>query len=411
MLKFTAGCYIRFGWTEGRKECKMAKKDEPWFKLKKFLTAFIDPYNYHEYRWYESDKCVYPKQTNAEIISKSCANRICHKNITNQVWGEHFFGKKILGYNTKQNKQLWLILLDFDSYKSSPIRFESLQRSVELVEEFLGEKIYIEKSTHSNDLHGFIVVNRTGYSVQESISTINTFISYMNVKCKEVGLKELEVMGLPNIYSWEERRIISITSNTPAKLPRSLERIQDLIQSPVIHLENLKTPTEEHGGDVDCLTNSKELQNNKSVNFAPFNAEKLEESLAKIWDKCSDKPHFEFTKGRYLTQEDWVNYSLTWIKAVYKADKQQGKRRGTAPVTGLKVYYGTITSNNFAHRTLKWVGEQLESFGILICVNRGYTVGIMARRWKVRIKALDNAVKIRTKLAFKQDQVVQKKES
>lgn len=385
----------------------MSKKDEAWFKAKKFLTPFIDKYNYSTYRLYENDKVVYPKQTQDEIIRKSHSGKCIYKSINNKNWGEHFFGNVPLGFNSNPNKNIWLIMFDFDSYKNNPERNKHLQESLNIVNEFINTEIYIEESSQSRDIHGYAVINKSGYTIEEAIALINTLINFLNDKCKLVGLKCLEVMGLPNIYTYENKKIINIKNNTPAKLPRNIENINQIINTPIIFLYDVQTkleaekvPFNPNGGVVDCLT---KMEQHASVKFEKFTGEILEDSLRTIWHKCCNTKYFQYTTpARYIDETDWVNYATTWIKTVYFSDKRQGFFRGTTPVKGMSEYFKKLTLRKYNHRAHMWTGQQLENLGILISVNRSYTVGSVARRWKIRIKALDALKRKNKGLQFKQ---------
>lgn len=392
-----------------------------WTEFRNFMSGYMDSYNFFEYRRYENKKCCYPKRTNQEIMSSSSNTRKRHKHPTAIQWGRHISEQSILGYCNRQNDAEWLVMLDFDSFKDDPDRSELLNQSATLVRQSLGKDFYLEKSTFTNDLHGYIKVKRE-HGFLMSCCLIDSLIEVLDSRCVNIGLKALEVMGLPYFYQWDNGRIIKVIGSTPAKIPVEINRFQELKQTETITTTEIQSflklnqtnPIQPQWGEVECLEINQSKFPDGSVSFTPFTREDLEVKLLTIWDKATNSLKFQYNDRSWISREDWLNYALSWMLATYRStneyDESRPWLRHTVPVKSIQTYYHKISGNRkHSWNAQQWVGTQLEALGALICVNRGYIVGGegkgIARRWKCRISAIDAILKRDKTVSFAKAQV------
>lgn len=200
-----------------------------------FLSQFIDHHNYFEARYNQTGKKWYPKRTIQQIINY---HKFC--NISRSAYFKHLTGdpNSALGFTNKatNGQHYHLYCLDVDLIKANSYLINAAKA---LMEKELGCKIFWEPSTSGTSLHGFIIVCKHDKSVIYTNKIMRGFEKVVNQKGKKIGLKAVEVMGLPYEYRYENNRIVEIKGSTPAKLPQSMD-LTALIHSEIIPLKQLE---------------------------------------------------------------------------------------------------------------------------------------------------------------------------
>lgn len=265
-------------------------------KYYKFIRPFIDKRNYHVGIYTDSAKNWYPKQTIKEIIKKQKFVYLSNGKLL-----QHVVSDANYGYNTScriKDKYL-LICFDIDSHKESADRFETMYSAVEKVKTLLNIDIFVESSTKSGDLHGYIIVDKANKGASHVLMVLRMLEEILNKECLKLGLKQFEIKGMPHEYVWKNERIIDVIFSAPAKLPRDYERIDELLNLKPITIEDLHEFVSSYEEENDIIPFRKACTDeNKSNGWKYYGFSSIVTAIqSDVLNNCFDK--FKLKK-RYI---------------------------------------------------------------------------------------------------------------
>jgi len=392
-------------------------------KLRCFMRKFMDPRNFATYLLTEEGKVPRPARSKLQIINAKNKqnNFISPKKFE---FEQHLNSNNFrLGYFNRNNNNVWLLMLDFDTDKTSETRHGDLKAAVKLARAKLQHRFVVETATFSDDLHGYIKIQiPEGHNRRFIRRIICEAVQYLSNLCP---IKKLEIMGFPAKYIFNTaKEITSIEySGTIAKMPRSVN-LRRLENQPVIPFETIVklaaaltgtskagVPKAEPQHPVDLTGEDQQEPKSASVgvvetrilgetSFSPnFEcivtpdqlADRCTQDFGQLWNlMCAEESKLYSAKNR-ITKTEFIKLCDAWRSVVLTGDKEVPDRadhlRGTAATAEV-----SRRAQISCVRKRKWVEQTLVRLGVLMLRN-GETEEGISRRWAWSWNALREALK------------------
>jgi hypothetical protein len=289
---------------------------------------------------------------------------------TNKEFEDHFENKETL-YFTGNNRGPAIIMLDIDCHKMGSLA-GALAFAQHLKDNFFPD-LYYEVSTNGNGVHGYIIFNESRPSNHKVwLKTLEKVLDgYLTLHPFDVEM--IEIKGLPPTIKWKNHKVLNYVAGTLAKMPRQVERFEELMNTTSLDLDQLLDTIEKIKKATPKVQETKPELVKPSVRIRgnvsnPFGStDKLEQIKPLARKIC-------YSYGKKLNIEDTTIglYILFWMKThpTYRKDGSLPQLRIRA-IWEVMFQEGTVTRQFRAERW-KEIRKMLTSFGVIVWQDTRY---------------------------------------
>lgn len=163
------------------------------------------------------------------------------KRVTNRNFADHFADRETYYFAGQEDHRHpdTLVMIDVDCKKVGTLQ-GAIDYGERLKAEFPG--IYYEVSTHGKGGHGYLILEKQGWSPSQLNDLLKTKLQpFLNELAKGFDVEFVEVKGTMPIIRREKGQVLTVTCGQLAKLPRNatLEQLKNTARITPIWLDSL----------------------------------------------------------------------------------------------------------------------------------------------------------------------------
>lgn len=302
--------------------------------------------------------------------SKDRINQHCHEQSTSYYTGSH-----------KKAHQYFLLMIDVDCHKSGSLK--GANAYLEFLKQKHFRNLYYETSTNGNGGHGYLIVDKEGFSVDQiKQAALRQLQPWLNSLTEGFDIEQVEVKGLPPNPKWgnEKYELKTYQSGTLAKVPRGLiDRFDELKNTTVVKLSDfMKLPY------VKRESSSQTNSDNGSITGKIFNEKELSGLLeGGKYDRVSQKILQMLDKTKIDTAVDAVaiKYDLSVFLMFGEYFSNNMNQDGTLPTERYCRMWISAKSEGdidrgWNHHRYKAMRDALSALDLINWTDENYIVGV-----------------------------------
>lgn len=302
--------------------------------------------------------------------SKKRINQHCQAQSTCYYSGSH-----------KKSYKYFLLMIDVDCHKSGNL--QGANAYLEFLRENYFPSLYFETSTNGNGGHGYLIVDKEGFNVDQIKETaLRQLEPWLNSLTEGFDIEYVEVKGLPPNPKWgnDKYELKTYQSGTLAKVPRGLiDRFDELKNTTVVKLSDfMKLPF------IKKKSNIKTNSDNGSISGKIFNEKELSGLLeGRKYDLVSQKILQMLDKPQIDTAVDAVvtKYDLSVFLMFGEYFSNNMNQDGTLPTERYCGMWNSAKSEGdidrgWNHHRYKAMRDALSALDLIDWTDENYIVGV-----------------------------------